>query len=129
MRTLRLALALSLSVAVVATTLVLNSRGLDPGGTARADALKKVHAATAQNTAENAAAAADPAGTTVVNADGTHTHVSGAPTHNHNDPATKNSISRSAPTTDETTADPTSPATAAAHERNAALQRRRRRHR
>lgn len=115
--TLRLALVLCVSLAVVAATLVL-SRGGDLLGSSQADELKKSAAATAANTA-----AKKSGDTTVYNADGTHAHDPGAPPHNDSDPKTKNSVSRSAPTTDQDSADPTTPKQAIRNARSAATQR------
>ena len=111
----RLALVVCVSIAVVAATLVFNRVGGD-NGPSQADELKKSYAATAANTAAKKS-------DTVVNPDGTHAHDPGAPPHDDNDPKTKNSVSRSAPTTDADSADPTTPAQAARHAGSAAQQR------
>lgn len=107
---LRLALAVWVSVALVAATLTLNSGGT-AGGRAGADALKKAYAATAGSVA-----------TADRTRDGAHDHEPGAPAHDHSDPATKNALSRSA---DEgsATADPTSEAEGTTNARRAAEQR------
>jgi hypothetical protein len=111
----RLTLVVIVSIAVVAATVMFN-RG---GGSApsQADELKKSYAATAANTT------AKKSDDTVYNADGTHSHDPGAPPHDDNDPKTKNSISRSAPATDNDTADPTTPSQAARSISSAAQQR------
>src|SRR5689334_6508092 len=96
---LRLTLVLWVSIVVVAATIAVNKSG----GSGNADELKQAYAATAANSTKKAG------DTTVFNADGTHSHDPGAPPHNDNDPKTKNSVSRSAPTTDADTADPTTP--------------------
>ena len=58
------------------------------------------------------------------NPDGTHTHLPGTPTHDHNNPATKNLVSRvTAAEADGDTSDPTTPEQAAANARAAAAQR------
>ncbi|HET6166891.1 MAG TPA: hypothetical protein VFE07_08690 [Marmoricola sp.] len=115
----RLAIAVWVSVAIVAATLTLNSRSSTTGHTVGADALKKSYAATAANLA--AKKAAEPIR---FNADGTHTHLPGMPTHDHNNPATKNSVSRvTAAEADGDITDPTTPEQAAANERAAAEQR------
>lgn len=112
---LRLALVVCVSIAVVAATLVFN-RGGGPLDSGQADDLKKAYAANVQN--RNAAE-----GDTVFNADGSHAHQPGTPPHDDNDPKTKNSVSRSAPTADSDTADPTTPAQAARSLNAAAAQR------
>ncbi len=100
---LRLALVSVVSLAVVATTLAV-ARGDGLPFSAEPDALKKAHAAAA-------------AGETTA-ADG---HDDG---HDHtHDPATKNSISRSAPTTDDDPDNPTTPQQAARATTSAAAQR------
>jgi hypothetical protein len=115
----RLTIAVSVAVAVVAATLTLNARSAETGRTAGADALKKSYAVTAANVA--AKKAAEPVR---FNADGTHTHLPGTPTHDHNNPATKNSVSRvTAAEADGDITDPTTPEQAAANARSAAEQR------
>ncbi|MGY2876703.1 hypothetical protein ACVW00_003893 [Marmoricola sp. URHA0025 HA25] len=116
---LRLALAVWLSFAVVAATLTLNAHTASAGTGLGADGLKKAYAATAANAV--AKKAADPI---VFNADGTHTHLPGAPTHDHNNPLTKNSVTRvTAAEADGDISDPTTTAQAAANAAAAALQR------
>ena len=110
---LRLGLVVTLSLAVMAAMVVFSGGGQPSTG--QADALKKSFDASAAN-------AAAQAGETY-NADGTHAHDPGAPPHDDNDPNTKNSVSRSAPTTDGDTTDPTTPAAAARSIANAAKQR------
>jgi hypothetical protein len=115
----RLAIAVWASLAVVAATLTLNSRSTSADHAAGADALKKAYAATAANVA--AEKAAEPVR---FNADGSHTHLPGAPTHDHNNPATKNSVSRvTAAEADGDITDPTTPEQAAANARSATEQR------
>ena len=107
----RLALAVWVSLAVVAATLSLNSRTAATGHASGADAYKKAYAATA---AEAAASRSD---------DG-HTHLPGLPTHDHDNPATKNAVSRvTAAEADGDISDPTTPEQAAANARAAAEQR------
>lgn len=109
---LRLALVVFMSIAVAAATVVFSGGGSNPG---QADELKQAFNANVAN------AGAAPGET--FNADGTHAHDPGAPPHDDNDPLTKNSVSRSAPTTDDDTSDPTDPAQAARSIANAAEQR------
>jgi hypothetical protein len=117
--TTRLALAVCVSFAVVAATLAVNARTAAAGHPSGADAYKKAYAASAANAV--AKKAADP---TVYNADGTHTHLPGLPTHDHNNPATKNSLTRvTAAEADGNITDPTTPAQAAANAQSAAEQR------
>jgi hypothetical protein len=116
--TFRLALAVWVSFALGATTVTVNAHTATAGA-AGADAVKKAYAATAANAA--ARKSADPV---VFNADGTHTHLPGTPTHDHNNPATKNLVSRvTAAEADGDITDPTTPAQAAANARAAAQQR------
>jgi hypothetical protein len=119
---LRLTLAVWVSLAVVAATLTLNARTTSTGTTSGPDALKKAYTATA---ATKAAARSGPKADRVVyHADGTHTHLPGMPTHDHNNPATKNSVTRvTAAEADGDTTDPTTPEQAAANARAAAEQR------
>lgn len=115
----RLAIAVWASFAVIAATLTLNAHSADAARTAGADALKKTYAATAANVA--AKNAAEPIR---FNPDGTHTHLPGTPTHDHNNPATKNSVTRvTAAEADGDISDPTSEEQAAANARAAAEQR------
>jgi hypothetical protein len=117
--TFRLALAVWVSVAVVAATLTLNNQGATGAHVAQADALKKAYTATAANAV--AMKSADPV---VYNADGTHSHLPGMPTHDHNNPATKNSVTRvTAAEADDDISDPTAPREGATHARLAAAQR------
>jgi hypothetical protein len=118
--TLRLALAVCASLAVVATSITVNGQGTasaaHPTG---ADAFKKAYAAKTATVVSKAST--DP---TVYRADGTHTHLPGMPTHDHNNPATKNSVSRvTAAEADADITDPTTPDQAAANARAAAVQR------
>lgn len=111
---LRLAITVIVSIAVVATVAFSYGEGKNQAR-GEADALKQAYAANAAN------AAAQPGET--YNPDGSHAHDPGAPPHDDNDPNLKNSVSRSAPTTDTDSADPTSPAEAARSIANAAKQR------
>ena len=120
---LRLALAVWVSFAVVAATQTVNAHTATavhtPGHVSGADALKKAYAATAATAV--AKRSSDP---TVFHADGTHTHLPGAPTHDHNNPLTKNSVTRvTAAEADADISDPTTPAQAAANAAAAAAQR------
>ncbi len=103
----RLAAAAGLSAVAVLVAFVIPSGGLG-GQAAGADGYKKAYAAKVGNKQS----AAQGSGTIYL-ADGTHIHPNAlgddGHAHNHNDPATKNAVSRSAPTTDEETADPTTP--------------------
>jgi hypothetical protein len=118
-QTTKLGLAVCVSFAVVAATLTINARTPAAGHASGADAYKKAYTAAAANAV--AQKAADP---TVYNADGTHTHLPGMPTHDHNNPATKNSLSRvTAAEADGDITDPTTSAQAAANARSAAEQR------
>jgi hypothetical protein len=116
---IRLALAVWVSFAVVATTVTINSQTATASRPAGADALKKAYAAAAASSV--AAKSADPV---VYNADGTHTHLAGTPTHDHNNPLTKNSVSRvTAAEADADITDPTTTEQAAANTASAAEQR------
>src|SRR4051812_23442097 len=94
------------------------------GPSGLADGYKKTYVAQAKNTRATARAGAQGADTVYL-PDGSHIHPNGLVDdgHNHNDPATKNSVSRSAPTTDAETADPTTPRQARLAEDDAARQR------
>src|SRR5690349_7792536 len=85
----RLALAVWVSFAMVAATVALNGHGATSRSASGADAVKKAYAASAAN-----AVARKSAYPVVFNADGTHTHLPGTPTHDHSNPATKNLVSR-----------------------------------
>ena len=110
----RLAAAAGLSAVALLTALVIPSGGLTGldrrfrGRRCRADGYKKAYAAKA---AEKTSAAQGSG--TIFRADGTHPHpnalVDDGHSHSHNDPATKNAVSRAALTTDAETADPTTP--------------------
>ncbi len=108
----RLLLATTLSVGAVVAAVAVPSGALagitgSSGQAAQADGYKKAYVAKARNSRS----AAQGSGTIYL-ADGSHIHPNGLTdghTHNHNDPATKNSVSRSAPVTDAETADPTTP--------------------
>jgi hypothetical protein len=103
----QLAAAAGLSAVAVLVAFVIPSGGLG-GQAAGADGYKKAYAAKVGNKQS----AAQGSGTIYL-ADGTHIHPNALTddghAHNHNDPATKNAVSRSAPTTDDETADPTTP--------------------
>jgi hypothetical protein len=99
--------------------MTINAHTTSAGRAAGADAVKKTYAATAATAV--ARTSADPV---VFNPDGTHTHLPGTPTHDHNNPATKNLVSRvTAAEADGDITDPTTPAQAAANARAAAEQR------
>ena len=116
---LRLALAVWVSFAVVAATMTLNAHTSSTGQSLGADGLKKSYAAAAAN--KVAKKAAEPI---VFNPDGTHTHLPGMPTHDHNNPLTKNSVTRvTAAEADGNISDPTTPQQAAADVASAAEQR------
>ncbi len=117
----RLAAAAGLSAVAVLVAFVIPSGGAG-GQAAGADAYKKAYVAKVRTTQ----AAAQGSGTIYL-ADGTHIHpnalVDDGHGHNHNDPATKNAVSRSAPVTDAETVDPTTPEQARAAVGAAAEQR------
>jgi hypothetical protein len=104
----RLVVAAGLSVGALVAAVVIPSGALGGHGGAVADGYKKAYAAKVGNKQS----AAQGSGTIYL-ADGTHIHPNGIVDdghgHNHNDPATKNSVSRAAPVTDADTADPTTP--------------------
>ncbi len=105
----RLVAAAGLSAVALLAAVVVPSGALDGlAAKAGADGYKRAYAAKAANKQ----AAAQGSGTVFL-ADGSHIHPNGLVDdghgHTHNDPATKNSVSRSAPTTDQETADPTTP--------------------
>src|SRR5688500_9254922 len=111
--TFRLAFATSASVAVVAATLTLNSHTATADRAGGSDALK----------ASYDASAAERSSEPTTDGAALHTHDPGT-AHSHNDPATKNAISRvSEAEADADTTDPTTPADAAANARLAAEQR------
>jgi hypothetical protein len=119
---LRLALAVWVSFAVIAATMTLNAHTTPTGTPSGADALKKAYTATAAN--KVAAHSGPRADRIVYHADGTHSHLPGMPTHDHNNPATKNSVTRvTAAEADGDTTDPTTPQQAAANAASAAEQR------
>jgi hypothetical protein len=105
----RLAVAVGISVGAVVAAVVLPSGALDGVTGAKGDAYKAAYTAAAGN--EVSAAKGSGA---IFLADGTHVHTGDAAGdgHDHNDPRTKNSISRAAPVTDRETSDPTTPAQA-----------------
>jgi hypothetical protein len=101
----RLVVAVGISLGAVLAAVVVPSGALSGIAGAQADGYKLSYVAKASNQKS----AAQGAGTVFL-ADGTHTHSgAGADGHNHNDPRTKNAISRTAPVTDSDTADPTTP--------------------
>jgi hypothetical protein len=121
--TFRLALAVWVSFALIGATQTINTRtpdpGQAPGQAAGADAVRKTYAATAANAV--AKRSLEPVR---FNSDGTHSHLPGAPTHDHNNPATKNSVTRvTAAEADGDTTDPTTAQQAAANAGSAAEQR------
>src|SRR3954463_9362191 len=95
--------ALTLGVLVAAFVVPGAFFGTTSSASGLADGYKKTYAAKAKNTRATAQAGAQGADTIYL-ADGTHIHPNGlvdeSQPHNHNDPATKNSVSRAAPTTD-----------------------------
>lgn len=106
----RLAVAAAISTGAVLTAIAVPSGALSglSGGTP--DGYKKAYAAAASNKVS----AAEGSGT-VFRADGSHVHLNGIDdghAHNHNDPLTKNAVSRAATVTDSETSDPTTPAQA-----------------
>src|SRR3954465_4923660 len=121
----RLVVAVGLALATLVVAFVVPGAFFGSGGSpvaGQADAYKQSYVAQAKNT-RAAAQGAD----TIYLPDGTHIHPNGLVDdghgHNHNDPATKNSVSRSAPTTDAETADPTTPTQARLATEEAATQR------
>src|SRR4051794_40270691 len=118
----RLVVACGITLGALVLSFVAPGAFFGSGSTGQADAYKKAYVAEAKNT-RSAAQGAD----TIYLADGTHIHPNGLVDdghgHNHNDPATKNSVSRSAPTTDAETADPTTPQQARLAADDAAQQR------
>jgi hypothetical protein len=103
----RLAAATGVSVGAVLVVVAVPSGALSPSPTGQADGYKQAYSATAKNQH----AAAQGSGTVFL-ADGSHLHPNGLVddhSHNHNDPTTKNAVSRTALVTDQETADPTTP--------------------
>jgi hypothetical protein len=104
----RLAAAAGLSAAAVVVAVTIPSgalSGSSTGPSAGPDGYEKSYTA-ASRTQRSAAQGSG----TVFLADGTHLHPNGVQDgHDHNDPRTKNSVSRTAPVTDAETADPTTP--------------------
>ena len=106
----RLAVAAAISVGAVVIALGIPSGSISALSGGQADGYKKAYAAKAK-TARSAAKGSG----TIFAADGSHKHLPGSfdgHSHNHNDPRTKNAVSRAAPTTNRETADPTTPAQA-----------------
>ena len=106
----RLAVAAVISVGAVLIALGVPSGSLSALRDGQADGYKKAYAAKAK-TARSAAKGSGK----IFAADGSHAHLPGSidgHAHNHNDPRTKNAVSRAAPTTNRETADPTTPAQA-----------------
>ena len=102
----RLAVAVGVSVGAVLAAVVIPSGALS-AFEGEPDGYKKAYAAATNKKTSGAQAAG-----TIFLADGTHLHPNGLADghgHDHSDPKTKNSISRSAPVTDSDTADPTTP--------------------
>ena len=118
----RLVAAVALSTGAVLTAFALPSGALANTGTQTggADGYKAAYALQAKNQR-----AADQGADTVDNPDGTHVHPDAATSdgHNHNDPATKNAVSRSAELGDPQSADPTTPKQARVATASAAAQR------
>src|SRR3954454_2515439 len=121
----RLVVAVGVTLGTLVTAFVVPGAFFGSSGSTaagQADAYKQSYVAQAKNT-RAAAQGAD----TIYLPDGTHIHPNGLVDdghgHNHNDPATKNSVSRSAPTTDAETADPTTPTQARLAEDDAAAHR------
>jgi hypothetical protein len=103
----RLAAAAGLCVGAVLVAVAVPSGALSASSAGHADGYKKAYAAAAKNQRS----AAQGSGTIYL-PDGSHLHPNGlidGHTHNHNDPKTKNAVSRTAPVTDQETADPTTP--------------------
>ncbi len=100
----RLFAAVSISAGAALAVVLLPGQGFSGAGD-DVDGYKKAYA----TAAKNKASAAQGAGTVYL-ADGSHVHPNGltdGATHNHNDPKTKNAVSRSATVTTSETADPT----------------------
>src|SRR3954452_10531612 len=118
----RLVVAVGLTLGGLVTAIAVPGAFFGSSGAGQADAYKLSYVAKAKST-RAAAQEAD----TIYLPDGTHIHPNGLVDdghgHNHNDPATKNSVSRSAPTTDAETADPTTPTQARLATEEAAKQR------
>jgi hypothetical protein len=117
----RLGAAIALSAAAAVAVVLIPTGAVSGDDSDDADGYKKAYAAKAGTKK----AATDGSGT-VYNADGTHTHLTAADEsvpHNHNDPRTKNAVSRAATVTDASTADPTTATQARAAVSNAAAQR------
>ena len=105
----RLVVAVGLSAGAVLAAIVVPSGALAGivGSGDQSDAYKKAYAAKAQSQKS----AAQGSGTIYL-PDGSHIHRGGLDdghTHDHNDPATKNAVSRAATVTDAQTVDPTTP--------------------
>jgi hypothetical protein len=121
----RLVFAVGISVGAVLTAVVIPSGEFADLTGAKPDAYKSSYVAKAKNEQSAAQAGSQGAGTIWL-PDGTHLHPNGVvdgDSHNHNDPKTKNAVSRSATVTDEETADPTTPTQARTAEAAAAAQR------
>src|SRR5689334_19773132 len=119
----RLVVAVALTLGALVASFVVPGAFFDaPSERAQADGYKKAYVAQAKNTTAKSQGA-----DTVYLPDGTHIHPNGlvddGHAHNHNDPATKNAVSRSATVTDAETADPTTPQQAQAATDDAAQQR------
>jgi hypothetical protein len=122
----RLVLACGVTLGALVLALVAPGAFFGSGGPGQADAYKQTYVANTKNNRAQAQAGAQGADTIYL-PDGSHVHPNGlvdeSRPHNHNDPATKNSVSRSAPVTSAETADPTTPHQARLNEENAAVQR------
>ena len=119
--TRRLVAAVGISAGGVLAALIVPSGLLHLAGNGVPDALKKQYVARA-----SVQAAARTGSRTLYLPDGSHIHLDGTvDSHGrlHRDPAVKNAVSRSAPTTNAETQDPTSPQQAEANRRAAAQQR------
>jgi len=116
---IRLTIAVWVSFAVIAATMTINSRTASAAHDTGADALKKAYAATAAN-----AVARKNSIPVIYNADGTHVDLPGSLPHDHNNPATKNTVTRvTAAEADGDISDPTTADQAAANAADAAAQR------
>src|SRR5690349_12594571 len=98
----RLVVVSVLTLGALVLAFVVPGAFFGTSGAGQADGYKKTYVATAKNTRATAQAGSQGADTIYL-PDGSHIHPNGLVDdghgHNHNDPATKNSVSRSAPTT------------------------------
>ncbi len=122
----RLVVACGLTLGALVAAFVVPGAFFGTGAAGQADGYKLTYVANAKNK-QAAAQAGSQGADTIYLPDGTHIHPNGivdeSQPHNHNDPATKNSVSRAAPTTDAETADPTTPTQARLAVDDAAKQR------